>query len=210
MFKKFLTLGVGFFVFSFSSFSNIGTVTAEDACYISNEKMSEMLAYPFNKYETYNDKGEIGWRGLSGKGCFAEAADYIHRYLKLHRAELEKPDLLIQTFHEAMMLSYSGEDDEALELFPSLLFPTSELGETWLLNGMDWNANDWNAYVSGTIAFFEKDRGALDEAIAFLSSRQKELKHDNANGSYSRIFITILSRLSNRWQSSYKDAYTKR
>ena len=179
-------------------------------CTLPEAELAERLALPYDQYEDYNDESETSWRSLEKKRCFAEAARYIHLYVEGNRNKLDPGAIKLQTFHEAMMLSWSGQDVAARHIFGGLHFAEGSENAT----GM-FNFDDWNAYVDATIAFLDKDRAAFDAKFAFISDRISadeagEIAGEPGHPGLRKLFRSVLNGLGSCFDGSYWDAYGQR
>jgi hypothetical protein len=93
-----------------------------------------------------NPKG--GWRSLSDRKCYAEAADLVRAYREAKRRK--RPSILF--WHEGQLRALLGQTDAAVALFDAAREPPAndEIG--------------WNIYVDGSIAFLKHDRAGLQKA----------------------------------------------
>jgi len=117
--------------------------------------LTKQLALSMNDFDQ-NYKG--GWRVLSDKGCFSEAADLI----ALYREENLKPNSLL--FHEAQMRASAGDYTTASQLM------TEEIKQD-----KDSKQDHFGAsyYLDATLAFFLRDREALIAARKALENHPK-------------------------------------
>ncbi|MEE8118775.1 MAG: hypothetical protein V3T39_04355 [Gammaproteobacteria bacterium] len=188
------------------------TAAAEEsaACKLSETELVERLQLPYDQYEDYNDESETSWRSLEKKRCFAEAARYIHLYVEGNRNNLDPGAIKLQTFHEAMMLSWSGQDVAARHVFGGIHFVEGSEKATG-----QFNFDDWNAYVDATIAFLDKDRAAFDVKFAFISDRiaadkAGQIVGEPGHPGLRKLFSGVLNVLGNCFVGSYWEAYGQR
>ncbi|MCF8878464.1 hypothetical protein L5876_01380 [Hyphobacterium sp. SN044] len=128
------------------------------ACFQSRNEAEALLQLDEDAF----DQGENGWRMIAERrdgACMVAAADLILDYIARHGEMLERTYLA--HWHAGQMFALAGEDERALDQF-RLSYRTGE--ETEMTAGM------WNAYVDGTIAFMEGNRGALEAARSDLPS----------------------------------------
>ncbi len=184
--------------------------------------ISLALAAPAHDHCTYDREVELardavafdqtegqGWRPLHAAGCYVEAAELLRDW------QAENADALdltnpreanlanIMVWHEAQMWAAAGHTDTALPLF----------GTTYR-EGEDVFAQSWNLYVAGTIAFLNRDRAALDAAIAELSAIPEPQGWGNAVDQNGRPItmawpqnLSVLEGLARCWDEGYAVAY---
>lgn len=98
-----------------------------------------------------------GWRAITqNEQCFRVAADLISEYRTVHALEAS-----ILYWHEGQLRAMVGDNAEAVALFEKSR------------NESDAGSFGWNYYVAATIAFLQKDMGALMEARELLSRVEK-------------------------------------
>jgi hypothetical protein len=98
-----------------------------------------------------------GWRVIAqNEECFIVAADLIDEYRTAHAS-----DSSILYWHEGQLRAMAGYDAEAVALFEKSRSQS------------DAGSFGWDHYVAATIAFLEKDKGALQEARELLSRVEK-------------------------------------
>ena len=129
----------------------------------------------------------VGWRALSDRGCFAEAAQLIERYALDY--DLKYRGL---KWHLAQMHALAGNVDKALEAAQLSLSPIQEQMHP------DF---DWNDYVLATMAFLRGDRPAFDKHRAALKAASPRNPMNAANES-------VIDRLDRCFGKGYGDAYS--
>lgn len=144
-----------------------------------------------------------GWRGLSMRGCQAEAADLIRDW-----RETNKPGSGASTlyWHEGQLRAEMGQDAAAIALFERSRKTAEED------RGMGWNL-----YVDGSIAFIRRDRAAFDRARAALAALPKpagfDLRTKLADGTPITMAwpmnLNVLDGFARCWGKSYNEAYGK-
>ena len=138
-----------------------------------------------------------GWRGLSNKGCYEEAAELIREW----RHEKRDHNSILY-WHEGQMRAYAGQTGEAVALFRRTYAAPEDDGDF-----------GWNYYVSGTIAFLQGDQEGLNRAIEGLATIPEP-----SNNSFTRPDGTVvkmnwppnmnvLEGFKACWGKPYKDAY---
>ena len=141
-----------------------------------------------------------GWRGLYERGCYAEAAELIRAW----RHEKRDHASILYT-HEGQMRAYAGQTEQAIALLRLTYKP------------MDEDANfGWNFYMDGIIAFLERDREALDTAIARLKvvPRPQNLPRlvDPQGNPVEIIWppnMNVLRAFERCWERTYREAFEK-
>lgn len=112
-------------------------------------------------FRAFTQLDTLGWRGLAGKRDYADAAELIHRYLRINLDTLESWQVSVLQFHEAQMRACAGDTAGALALLPaSRIIPQPK--------GL---AIDWNAMVDAVEAYLEGDRNALIAAQSKIDLR---------------------------------------
>ena len=128
----------------------------------------------------------VGWRALSDRGCFAEAAQLIERYALDY--DLKYRGL---KWHLAQMHALAGNVEKALEAAQLSLSPIQEQMHP------DF---DWNDYVLATMAFLRGDRPTFDKHRAALKAAAPRNPMNAANES-------VVDSLERCFGKSYGDAY---
>lgn len=138
-----------------------------------------------------------GWRVLSKRGCYAEAAELIRAWRHEKRDHTS-----ILYWHEGQMRAFAGQTEEAIALFD---LTRSSLD--------DDSGFGWNHYVDGTIAFLRRHREGLDRAMERLRSIPEP-----SNNSFTRPDGTVvqlswppnmnvLEAFARCWDEPYSTAY---
>jgi hypothetical protein len=141
------------------------------------------LRAPFDQFD---QDPTIGWRVLSDRGCFAEAAQLIEHYALEY--DMKYRGL---KWHLAQMHALAGNVDKALEAAQLSLSPIQEQMHP------DF---DWNDYVLATMAFLRGDRPAFDKHRAALKAASPRNPMNAANES-------AIDRLDRCFGKRYEDAY---
>lgn len=99
------------------------------------------------------DMNNEGWRGLNSEGKHLEAAERILWYIDQNREKItdKNPSIPTLYFHAGQVYAMAGEEyyPQAIESFKKSYKDNEE----------------WDLYVKGSIAFLNKDKKTLDEAI---------------------------------------------
>ncbi len=142
-----------------------------------------------------------GWRGLSNRGCTAEAADLLRDWRSAHPSD--GPDAGILFWHEGQLRAEMGQTAQAIALFERSRKPV-EKDRTW----------GWNLYVDGSIAFLRGDRAGLERARAALAVLPKPPELANMVGPDGKpttvrwpMNLHVLDGFLRCWGQSYHDAY---
>ncbi|MEO0590559.1 MAG: hypothetical protein AAFZ11_08365 [Pseudomonadota bacterium] len=157
--------------------------------------LDAMLALDRNAFDQDIPSG--GWRGLSKKGCHAEAAELIRAWRHEKRDHAS-----ILYWHEGQMRAYAGQTEEAIALFERTYTAPEE--------DTDFG---WNYYVSGTIAFLRGYREGLTQAINGLAtiSEPENNSFTRADGTVVTMNwppnMNVLKSFEACWGQPYKVAY---
>ncbi|MDJ0979927.1 MAG: hypothetical protein QNI87_15485 [Erythrobacter sp.] len=139
-----------------------------------------------------------GWRPLGQiEGCEEATAELIREW------RYEKRDhSTILYWHEGQMRAYAGQTQQAIALF-KLTYKSAD-------DDADFG---WNQYVDGTIAFLERDRGALDAAIERLKGvpEPENNSFTRPDGTVIKMRwppnLNVLEGFAKCWGKPYKEAY---
>ena len=137
-------------------------------------------------YDSFDQTEGSGWRALERRGCTAEAAILIQRYLISRDSQSR-----ILRWHLAQMYAFSGDASKAIQAATASLNPDE---------ARQFPEFHWNDYVNATIAFLQRDRPSFDAAKEKL---RKATKIDPIN----QPNLSILEKLEACFQKPYKDAY---
>ncbi|WP_287830312.1 hypothetical protein [Idiomarina sp.] len=142
---------------------------------------------------------EKGWVQVADKeGCKEASANLISLYYTVR--DLPAPVTQTLKFHEAQLRAELGQTQHAISLFKETL--------------REKNKNGWNYYVLGTIAFLEKDREKLTEAIQSLSNVKKPEGFNpvDSNGNPIKVEwppnLDVLQRYNQCFEKGYLEAYS--
>ncbi|MCK0128996.1 hypothetical protein [Erythrobacter sp. F6033] len=149
----------------------------------------------------FDQKMNSGWRriGESG-GCEAAAAELIREW---RHAKRDHASILY--WHEGQMRASAGQTDEAIALF-KLTYKAAE-------DDADFG---WNHYVAGTIAFLQRDRERLDNAIKNLKlvPKPESASFKKPDGSIVQMRwppnLNVLEGFAKCWEESYENVYGNR
>lgn len=101
-------------------------------------------------YQAFDQTPGGGWRELSDRGEYVEAAELIDAYLEASD-DLDAGQRVNLTFHAGQAYAFADSTELALHRFRAALVDTEPAG----------SPVRWNAYVRATIAFLENDRSML-------------------------------------------------
>lgn len=142
-----------------------------------------------------------GWRGLSMRGCEAEAADLIRDWRETNTPGSGASTLY---WHEGQLRAELGQNAAAIALFERSRKTAEED------RGMGWNL-----YVDGSIAFIRRDRAAFDKAHVTLKALPKPAGFDPRGPDGKPIAmawpmnLNVLDGFARCWGKSYHEAYAK-
>ena len=161
-------------------------VRASDAdCAAALKKIGDAaLRAPVGQFD---QDSSVGWRALSDRGCFAEAAQLIEYYALDYDSKYRA-----LKWHLAQMHALAGNVEKALEAAQLSLSPIQEQMHP------DF---DWNDYVLATMAFLRGDRPAFDKHRAALKAASPRNLMNAANES-------AIDRLDRCFGKRYEDAYS--
>ena len=134
-------------------------------------------------FEAFDQNITGGWRELSNRGCDLEAAMLIDIYRSHQGKPYTNDNLLV--WHSGQLYAFANMPAIALQRFKRCFTPTE----------VDWLK--WNAYVRGTIAFFEQDMKALITARDEAATVKNQWNDRN---------VAILNNLIKCFKKPYKDA----
>jgi C-terminal processing protease CtpA/Prc len=109
-----------------------------------------MLSLDLDSFDQALPEG--GWRSLDARGCWVEAGDLIRDYREAHNL-----DHTILFWHEGQVRAFGGQSEQAIELFR---------------RARAYASLPWGLYVDATVAFLQRDRGALVQARDALAALQ--------------------------------------
>ncbi len=156
--------------------------------------LDAMLALDLNAFDQDINGG---WRPLSTRGCYAEAAELIREW----RYEKRSHDSILY-WHEGQMRAFADQPDQAIALF-ELTYKPADLDADF----------GWNHYVDGTLAFLRRDRERLHLAMARLAEvpAPSDLTVTMPDGSVVTMAwppnLNVLQALDTCWERSYEEAY---
>ena len=131
-----------------------GPAQAESAdCTLAPAERERLLSLDFNSFD---QSQEDGWRPWGYKECDEVVETLIGEYVTRHATTLMPRQKAILRFHAGQILSFGGREQDALVYFRQS-YEAEDTAGTMV---------DWNAYVDATIAFIEKDRPAVEAALA--------------------------------------------
>jgi hypothetical protein len=152
-----------------------GGVTATAAelltCQLTDAEREQVLSLDLKAFDQ-DFKG--GWRALSNRGCEAEAATLIQKYIARHQPPVREEALL--RFHEFQLLEASGHMTDALRVLDHVEALDIERGAP----------ASWRAYEAATRAFVENNSEKFDAALGAL-------EREAASQSLPARFATMLN-----------------
>jgi hypothetical protein len=144
----FFTLAFAAALITFGAGTTHASTDCEDG--LSNGTKFD-LELPFIQFDQTAGQG---WRALSEKLCFAQAAELLRRYRNAN------PDShIVLAWHQSQMEAAAGNVSSAVSLAKATLRPT----ELELKSGFHWNP-----YALGFVAFMERDKRVLERNVAKL------------------------------------------
>ena len=182
-------------------------------CGVTDAEYSRLMALPQNDFDQDMDGG---WRAIAYKdGCESVAGYLIEDYIEKYAIEPHTNNNIL--FWHVGQMHANADNYERAKLFFSKSYqpglPPEEHGYEWAL------------YAEGTIAFLDKDRPALEEAIDKLAkipvdperiAAVKKMQDENPNVSFPEGFpekplnLIALEGLLGCFDAPYSQAYGKR
>lgn len=127
-----------------------------EACGVTSAVFDEYLNMDQAKFDSQPGQG---WRAVAAQdGCRLAAQILIEQYI-LFSPKLRTEKIVSLRWHAGQLAAFDGR------LEPALLFMKASYKEA----GPYYE--EWNIYVSATIAFLERDRSTLDLWLSELTSR---------------------------------------
>lgn len=161
----------------------------------------DLNSYLFLSMNEFDQDANGGWRALSNKGCFDEAADLIVLYKR--KNDLKADTLLL---HEAQMRGFAGDYASASPLMFAI--------KKSIANSKDYFG--YSFYVDATLAFFLRDREKLVIARQALESHPKPEGYvltDHLGNVVERPWppnLNIVKRLEACFDMTYAEAYGRK
>jgi hypothetical protein len=131
-----------------------GIVLADETCQITPEQREAILSASVDDFDNGMDPSK-SWRTIMGNGCPDEAVALIKAYINRHQASLSGGELRQMRFHMGQALAMFNRKKEAASYLPAAIDP----------DPLDSGAQQWNAYVQGTIAFLTGNRSDMKKAL---------------------------------------------
>lgn len=100
-----------------------------------------------------------GWRALSNRKCYLEAAIVIRDYREANLSKLRSFQISILYWHEGQARALAGQSEAAVPLLMAGVYP--------------YNPQDFADYALGSVAFLQHDLQALKAARERLASLAK-------------------------------------
>ena len=145
--------------------------------------------------QAFDQDFQGGWRTLSNRGCYIEAAELIREWRYIKRTH----STVLYT-HEAQMRAFAGQTGQAIDLF-RLTYKSQDFDAEF----------GWNYYMDGTIAFLERDRAGLTQAIERLEVVPMPADLiDEDNGQRKMAWppnLSVLQAFERCWDKNYAEAY---
>ena len=147
--------------------------------------------------DAFDQDMDGGWRPLAMKGCNIEAAELLRDWRHQKR---DHSSMLY--WHEAQLRAMAGQTEEAIGLM-KLTYTRPDLDAAF----------GWNFYVSGSIAFLERDRSTLREMMARLAEvpEPDETSVTTPDGTVIKLQwppnLNVLQAFDTCWDEPYATAY---
>lgn len=164
-----------------------------EQCDPSESEIQALLAKDLSTF----DQSSEGFRKYADRGCYELAAQLLERYLDESNPPEKRQHLL--HFHAGQMWVAAEENDRALAHFKQSYKEQVD------------PIADWNSYVRATIAFFERDRDAV-EAMREKLLEQPILTREEFPGlpeiwEGKRANLEVVNGFLACWNEPYQDAY---
>jgi hypothetical protein len=144
----------------------------------------ELLALP---YQQFDQMPASGWRSLSDRHQYGDAARLIEAYLT-HHAQLPEDQGINLHFHAAQLFAFAGDVPNAIAHLDQAQYrvePPAPLR--------------WNDYIVATKAFLENDRASL------LGARERIASGPTLDG--KAVNLNVVDSLITHFGESYLVAY---
>lgn len=145
-----------------------------------------------------------GWRAVSAReGCKGVAADLIAAHREAQRAVMSSEELHASYWHEGQLRADTGDIDQAVRLLMAGVRPERE-------------ADGFEEYALGTIAFLRRDRRALQVARDRLAALPPSESWPTARADFKARYgveltwplnLDVLDGLLNCFDRPYSEAY---
>jgi len=182
-------------------------------CGVTDAEFTRLMDLPQKAFDQDMDGG---WRVIANKdNCYSVAGYLIEDYIEKYAIEPYTGDNIL--FWHVGQMHANADDYERAKLFFSKSYlpglPPQQHGYEWAL------------YAEGTVAFLDKDRPALEEAIDKLAkipvdperiAAVKKMQDENPNVSFPEGFpekplnLIALEGLLGCFDAPYSQAYGKR
>ena len=179
------------------------------ACGVDETALADLLALDMNAFD---QDFSGGWRAIEYRdGCSVAAATVIEAYTLYSTPHAPQGSLVMLRWHAGQALANAGAYDQARAFFAGSYQPGSDQGSA-----------EWNLYVDGTLAFLDRDQGALMAARTVLAAMpvsaeeraaRQAFLDDNPRISMPDGFVdepsnlNVLDDFLACWDRSYADAY---
>lgn len=118
---------------------------ANKPCEVSGKNLEELMNQNYKAFDETEPRG--GWRDLYSRECYLEAGKLIDVYQIHNLKKLRDDEKRMLTWHAGQNFANEGLNYLALSHFKQCLDPGEKPD----------SKTQWNAYVTGTIAFLERD-----------------------------------------------------
>jgi hypothetical protein len=162
-------------------------IVPRQECVVTDAMRAEALTLSWWDFDQ-NAGSAAGMRKLSVAGCFREAAK-LQEYYIANRKGLTPKEMLNSHFHIGQNYANASMPNRALRNFRLSVDPNQPASRGF----------DWNTYVLGVIAFFERDRETLLQKMSVL--RASADPGDQING-------RALARMNRCFDKAYKEVWT--
>ena len=157
-------------------------------CVVTDAMRAEALTLSWQDFDQNGDS-QAGMRKLALASCFREAAE-LQEYYIANRKGLSPKEILNSHFHIGQNYANASMPNRALRYFRRSLNPIQPASSGF----------DWNTYVLGVIAFFERDREVLLQKMSVLRASP-----DPGNQMNGRA----LARMNKCFDNRYRELWTQ-
>lgn len=139
------------------------STTAAAKCEVSDEQRAEASRLD---WESFDQRGGTpgSFRDLVNEQCYTESIEAYRAWLTYHGDFPNGRARGVGMFHIGQALAFTGNTDGAVSMIKQAFRDEATEGAP---------AVDWNAYVSGVLAYFDRDQDRILEARSKLETSDR-------------------------------------